>query len=204
MSGSRWATLVSIAAVLLVVLLAAAPAAHGADGEVEVRVAAQRLADGRTEFALQERGTDGTWEERRLPRGRFFPAGTRVGRWLGSSPLTLELSPDSMSAAAGDSGLEVRVAKQLLSDGRMEFALQERQADGSWGERRLPRGRFFPADTRVGRWLGSSPLTVRVPLDSMTEATPCRLRPRRQRRSRDSRDLPSANRDRHRHGLLYR
>ena len=160
--GTRWAALASAAAVLLA-LLAATPAAHGADGEVEVRVAAQRLADGRTEFALQERQANGEWGERRLPRGRFFPAGTRVGRWLGSSPLTLELSPDSMSAAAGDSGLEVRVAAQLLADGRMEFALQERQADGSWGERRLPRGRFFPANPRVGRWLASSPLTVSVP-----------------------------------------
>ena len=157
---------------LLVLLLAAAPAAHGQEGAVEVRVAAQRLLDGRTEFALQERRTDGTWGERRLPRGRFFPADTRVGRWLGSSPLTIAVSSDSMSTAAGDSGIEVRVAAQLLADGRMEFALQERQADGSWGERRLPRGRFFPADTRVGRWLGSTPLTVKVPLDSMTEATP--------------------------------
>ena len=172
MSGSRWATLVSIAAVLLALMLAAAPAAHGADGEVEVRVAAQRLADGRTEFALQERGTDGTWEERRLPRGRFFPAGTRVGRWLGSSPLTITTQPDGMTAATPDAGLEVRVAAQLLSDGRMEFALQERQADGSWGERRLPRGRFFPADTRVGRWLGSSPLTVSVP-GALTPAVAC-------------------------------
>ena len=77
-----------------------------------------------------------------------------------------------MSTAAGDSGLEVRVAAQLLADGRMEFALQERQANGDWGERRLPRGRFFPADTRVGRWLGSSPLTVEVPSDSMLAATP--------------------------------
>ena len=160
--GTRWAALASAAAVLLA-LLAATPAAHGADGEVEVRVAAQRLADGRTEFALQERGTDGTWEERRLPRGRFFPADTRVGRWLGSSPLTITTQPDGMTAATPDGGLEVRVAAQLLADGRMEFALQERESNGSWGERRLPRGRFFPADTRVGRWLGSSPLTVSVP-----------------------------------------
>ena len=172
MSGSRWATLVSIAAVLLALLLAAAPSAHGADGEVEVRVAAQRLADGRTEFALQERRADGSWDERRLPRGRFFPADTRVGRWLGSSPLTIDTQPDGMTAATPDAGLEVRVAAQLLADGRMEFALQERQANGEWGERRLPRGRFFPADTRVGRWLGSSPLTVSVP-GALTPAVAC-------------------------------
>ena len=81
MSGRmRWAALASAAAVLLALALAAAPAAHGADGEVEVRVAAQRLANGNTEFALQERQANGEWAERRLPRGRFFPADTRVGR----------------------------------------------------------------------------------------------------------------------------
>ena len=163
MSGvRRWAALASAAALLLALALAAAPAAHGADGELEVRVAAQRLANGNTEFALQERQANGEWAERRLPRGRFFPADTRVGRWLGSSPLTIALQPDSMSTATSDPALEVRVAAQLLADGRMEFALQERRANGEWGERRLPRGRFFPADTRVGRWLGSSPLTVGV------------------------------------------
>ena len=154
-------TALALAAVtLLAVLLAAAPAAHGQEGEVEVRVAAQRLADGRTEFALQERRADGSWAARRLPRARFFPANATVGRWLASSPLTVELSSDSMSAATGNASLEVRVAAQLLADGRMEFALQERNPDGSWAARRLPRARFFPASPRVGRWLASSPLTV--------------------------------------------
>ena len=68
-----------------------------------------------------------------------------------------------MTAATPDAGLEVRVAAQLLADGRMEFALQEREADGEWGERRLPTRRIFPA-TRGGRtWLSSSPLTVSAP-----------------------------------------
>ena len=156
----RRAALALAAATLLAVLLAAAPPAHGQEGEIEVRVAAQRLADGRTEFALQEREADGSWAARRLPRARFFPANATVGRWLASSPLTVELSSDSMSAATGNAGLEVRVAAQLLADGRMEFALQERNADESWAARRLPRARFFPATPRVGRWLASSPLTV--------------------------------------------
>ena len=162
MRGARlYRTGLALAAVpLLAVLLAAAPAAHGQESAIEVRVAAQRLADGRTEFALQERNADGSWAARRLPQLRYFPANTAVGRWLASSPLTVELSPDSMTTAAGDSGLEVRVAARLLSDRRMEFALQEREPDGSWAERRLPRLRFFPATPRVGRWLASSPLTV--------------------------------------------
>ena len=57
---------------------------------------------------------------------------------------------------------EVRIAAQRLDTGRVEFALQERQPDGSWGERILPRARFFPADGS-GRWLASSPLVLEVP-----------------------------------------
>ena len=156
----RLAALVILAIVMVPVLGVHWVAAQDAHGGVEVRVAAQRLADGRTEFALQERNADGSWAERRLPRARFFPANARVGRWLSSSPLVVEFSPDSMDTAVGEPNLEVRVAAQLLADDRMEFALQERTADGSWAERRVPRARFFPANARVGRWLSSSPLTV--------------------------------------------
>ena len=172
MRGARLRqTALALAAVtLLAVLLAAAPPAHGQEGEIEVRVAAQRLADDRTEFALQERRPDGSWAARRLPRARFFPANATVGRWLASSPLTVDLSPDSMSTATGASTVEVRVAAQLLADGRMEFALQERNADGSWAARRLPRARFFPASPSVGRWLASSPLTVSRSLNGVSGA----------------------------------
>ncbi len=123
---------------------------------IEVRVAARRLADGRTEFALQERNDDG-WAARRLPTSRFFPANAEVGHWLSSSALTIELPPGHASTP---STLVVRVAAQLLESGAMEFALQERADDGSWGERRLPTRRIFPADTSVGRWLSSSALTL--------------------------------------------
>ena len=57
--------------------------------EVEVRIVAQRLADDRVEFGLQQRGTDGEWGERLLPSRRFFPSSAAVGRWLSSTPLTL-------------------------------------------------------------------------------------------------------------------
>ena len=148
-----------VAAIWLAVLGATGVSAQSAGDEeagVEVRVAARRLADGRTEFAAQQRQADGEWAERQLPRARFFPASTRVGRWLASSPLTV-------SAPDGGGEAEVRVAARLLVDGRMEFALQERGPDGEWGERQLPRRRFFPANARVGRWLASTPLTVSLP-----------------------------------------
>ena len=149
--------------ILLALLSGTAPTAYGQGGEAaEVRVAAQRLADGRTEFALQQREADGMWGDRRLPRARFFPANTAAGRWLASSPLLIAVAPGALSTATGESEIEVRVAAQRLADGRMEFALQQREADGTWAERRLPRARFFPADTAVGRWLASSPLTVRA------------------------------------------
>ncbi len=60
----------------------------------------------------------------------------------------------------------MRVAARLLADGRMEFAAQQRGADGEWGERLLPRARFFPANATVGRWLASTPLTVTLPAAS--------------------------------------
>ena len=144
---------------LLAVLGVTAITASGTGHETEVRITAQRLADGRTEFALQQREADDGWSERLLPRARFFPAAATVGRWLSSTPLTVR-APD-----AGDDaeGTEVRITAQRLADGRTEFALQERDADGAWGERLLPRARFFPATATVGRWLSSTPLTVSLP-----------------------------------------
>ncbi|MYD65623.1 MAG: hypothetical protein F4X26_06545 [Chloroflexi bacterium] len=133
--------------------------AQGAgDGAVEVRVAARRLADGRTEFAFQQLNDDGSWAARQLPARRFFPADAEVGRWLSSSAVTVEFP----RTTGEPSTRIVRVAAQLLVDGRMEFALQERNDDGSWADRRLPTRRFFPADAGVNRWLSSSPLTVEL------------------------------------------
>ena len=59
-------------------------------------------------------------------------------------------------------GGEVRVAVQRHADGRIEVAVQERQADGSWGERLLPEKRFLPADAPTGRWLTSSAVQTGV------------------------------------------
>ena len=61
--------------------------AESAGTRVEVRIAAQRLVDGRTEFALEVWDGD-RWGERLLPRGRFFPQSTTVDRWLISTVLT--------------------------------------------------------------------------------------------------------------------
>ena len=143
----------------MAVLGVTAITASGAGHETEVRITAQRLADDRIEFALQEREADGEWSERLLPRVRFFPATASVGRWLVSTPLTVRAPGDGDDAE----GAEVRITAQRLANGRIEFALQEREPDGEWSERLLPRVRFFPATASVGRWLVSTPLTVSLP-----------------------------------------
>ena len=140
-----------LAAALAVAAVAvAAPVAAQEGGEV--RITARKHNDGRVEFALQQRQGDDTWSERRLPSRRFFPATAAAGRWLNSSPLTL------------DGGDEVRITARKHDDGRVEFALQQRRGDDTWSERRLPSRRFFPATATAGRWLNSSPLT----LDALT------------------------------------
>ena len=146
-----------IAAALLALLSLMPTAVSAASQETEVRITAQRLADGRTEFALQRREADDGWSERLLPRARYFPATATVGRWLSSTPLTVR------APGAGDDaeGAEVRITARRLADDRIEFALQEREADDGWSERLLPRARFFPATATVGRWLSSTPLALR-------------------------------------------
>ena len=150
--------LLAVAGLIAVLGVTAIPASGGGH-EAEVRITAQRLADGRTEFALQQREADGGWSERLLPRVRFFPAAPTVGRWLWSTALTVR----SPGAGEDAEGTEVRITAQRLADRRMEFALQEREADGDWSDRLLPRGRFFPATVAAGRWLSSTPLTVSLP-----------------------------------------
>ena len=159
----RWTVrLALMVAFLLSLPFITSSVAQGAESETEVRIVAQRVADGRTEFALQQRGADGRWGERMLPTRRFFPANVATGRWLVSAPLTIQAQADSMSAATPDPLSEVRITARRLDDGRTEFALQQRDADGQWGERQLPTRRFFPANVAAGRWLVSAPLTIQV------------------------------------------
>ena len=113
-----------------------------------VRIAAQRLEDGRTEFALQVREDD-AWSERIEPRANLFQRveDARVGRWANSSLLELE------------SGHTVRISAKRLDDDRIEFALQE-IVDGEPAERILPTRNKFPADPPVKRWLYSTPIEL--------------------------------------------
>ena len=69
-------------------------------GEIEVRITAQRLQDGRTEFAIQQREGDG-WSDRIAPRARFLPAEPPVDRWLVSTPVPIATPTPTPTPAPG-------------------------------------------------------------------------------------------------------
>ena len=150
-----------LGAISLLAVLAAIGIIGGAaattHSESDLRVAVQRLDDGRIEVAVQVRQTDGSWGERELPEHRFVPADAPIGRWLTSSAVQTA-GPNCGSSTRG----EVRIAVRPLNGGRIEIAVQARQSDGSWGERQLPQRRFAPADASANQWLTSS--AVQVPI----------------------------------------
>ena len=116
---------------------------------LEVRVAAQRLENGSTEFALQIYDqTTGHAGPRLLPNPRFLSGTTVRGRWRHSGPLELP------------SGYSLRISARILTDGRIEFAVQQRSSDNGWSERILPHQRMFTAYPQVGQWLVSSYVTI--------------------------------------------
>ena len=82
----------------------------------------------------------------------------------------LAMLAGSVAWAATNGEAEVRITARQLEDGRVEFALQQR-VDGEWGERQLPRSRYFPTDAREGEWLKSTPLTVELAAEEETEST---------------------------------
>ena len=152
----------TVAILALLVALAGSIALAAADGEAEVRISARQIEDGRVEFGLQQR-VDGRWGERVLPRSRYFPADATINRWLNSTPMAVSVAgaDDLAEGPQTSNSVEVRITARRLGDRRVEFALQQRM-DGEWGDRILPRGRYFPADATVNRWLNSTSMTVGV------------------------------------------
>ena len=73
------------------------------------------------------------------------------------------VSANGSGTGNADATLEVRVAAQRHHDGRIEFAIQWRQADATWSSRELPRVRFLPTSSTQGRWLSSTPVAVGEP-----------------------------------------
>ena len=139
-----------------------AEALQAAETSVEVRVTACWRSDGRIEFALQQRQPDDTWGQhlfvqRRMLRPETVESGT--GSWKYSTLFELE------------GGVTVRIAARWYSDGRVEFALQQRQPDDTWGQHLFVRQRLLQPETiesGTGSWDYSTPylliaLTVEDP-----------------------------------------
>ena len=135
-------------------------AAHGGDHYVNARITARLGTDGRVEFALQQQLGGGVWGEHIFPRARYFPTTATVGQWLVSSTLTLQALDDPSSET------DVRITARLGADGRVEFALRDRNDDGVWSTRIFPRARYFPTTATVGQWLVSSTLAAALPRSS--------------------------------------
>ena len=114
---TKWAGWV-VAALALAAL--AAGAVYAASHSTEVRITARQLDDGRVEFALQQR-VDGEWGERQLPRSRYFPANATVGRWLNSSPLTVEVAEEAESTMQSDAGAGTLTAIPAQCDDALEW-----------------------------------------------------------------------------------
>ncbi len=116
---------------------------------LEVRVAAQRLASGSTEFALQviDQATS-LAGSRLLPSPRFLSSETPPGSWRHSGPLDLPV------------GYRLRISARILDDGRIEFGLEQRESDYGWSERILPHQRMLFVHPPVGKWFVSSNVTL--------------------------------------------
>ena len=123
----------------------------------DVRIVARQLETGKIEFALQQRQDNNTWGDELFPRARLFPTTARVGTWLQSTPLEVEVAEEDGNLIEE---VDVRIVARKRSSGSVEFALQQRDDDGSWGSRQLLTNRFFPPDSEVGRWLRSSVFTL--------------------------------------------
>ena len=119
-----------------------------------MQITAQRLASGRTEVALRQRETDGSWSERLLPRARFFPANATVGRWLSSLPLTVPPTceqgpavpqPDKQSDLIGDCEVLLAASTILAGTGSLDWGPY--RAISTWEGITIEEGRV----TRVER-----------------------------------------------------
>ena len=102
---------------------------------VTARILARRHSDGQLEVALQPEG-----HHRILPRFRFLPNDSAIGRWSDSSEIELE------GKALG------RISARPLIDGRVELSFVH-AADGN---RILPAKRKFPAVGGATGWMSSN------------------------------------------------
>lgn len=156
--------------------MAATAFAQDGRAQLELRVVAQPLPDGRIEFGVEYQG------ERVLPTARYLTQRLiqqRRGQWLKSTPIEVVGPSLEPPALAGGDGAEsplyrdqnnlwemrgfgrpveqVMVAAQPLADGRIEFAIEHD------GERIQPDARYLTPQLIADRqeeWLRSSPVVI--------------------------------------------
>ena len=101
--GTRRTGWLLAALALLAVIAGGATWAATHSVETDVRIAAQRLNDGRVEFALQQR-IGGQWSDRIKPSGRYLPVNAPTDRWLRSTPVTLAVAVPEATTANPQTG----------------------------------------------------------------------------------------------------
>ncbi len=132
---------VSAVLALLTLALFSDGSSSAAQDATSVQVRARLVGSGSIEFGLRASGEDLT------PGARFFPAGDRATGWLVSSSLDLA------------NGAEVQIIARRHQSRAVEFAVRTVAPRQVF----LPRGRFFPANATVGRWLISTPVSIPAP-----------------------------------------
>ncbi|MDE2745401.1 MAG: hypothetical protein OXI41_05380 [Chloroflexota bacterium] len=130
-------TLVGLAALIALPLLASVTPVRAQDGET-VRIIARLQADGDIEFGLR------TSEGNQLPPRRIFSASITDNGWKVSSPIEV---PD---------GTQVRIIARRSGETRVEFGLRIDEPRQVF----LPPRRLFSRSTPVDSWRVSSPIEL--------------------------------------------
>ena len=135
----------------------------------EVSVTIQHLPSGCTVSPSHSQTL--TWHRSRQFEHYDFEFDIDCSGGVGSPAVDIDLPPpppgterdsDPADDDAVSDGADVRIIARRLSNGKIEFGLEQRQRNNSWAGRQLPQARLFPIDAQVGRWLVSSPITVSV------------------------------------------
>ena len=133
-------------------------------GNTEVRLQAHLHQDGddtsgaRIEFALQQRGDDGEWGERILPRGRYMPAYGDATSWLSSTPISVSLELESVTP-------EVTVISGEGNEEVDEAAISPRLGSGAGAGGVEFEAAYDPASSAVSSYLklhSDGPLLLEV------------------------------------------
>ena len=138
-ASTRLILLIAVVAAVLGGVATYGVSALTGTGKTEVRISAQRLDDGRVEFALQPRDEDSSWGDRILPARRFFPAQGFVNSWANSTAIELDSSlPFYVNTTRPTRSLTLQQYLDRCSDGESEDPF-DRDGDGerdeiTWGE----------------------------------------------------------------------